>query len=84
LFDEVRVAGIYNYARSECSRSVQSPVRTEWHTFFTSLGRENSSARKRWSHRSQWGSIPKYPSQTAVKMVALAMEFRLKLCNSSP
>jgi hypothetical protein len=39
---------------------------------------------KRWVHRSQWGSIPKKPSQTAAKMAACTMELGLKLCNSTP
>jgi hypothetical protein len=43
-----------------------------------------SSAEKRWVHRSQWGPIPKKPSQTAVKMAACAMELGLKLCSSTP
>jgi hypothetical protein len=34
------------------------------------LERENTFARKRSSHTSQWGSILRYPSQTAVKMAA--------------
>jgi hypothetical protein len=42
------------------------------------------SAEKRWVHRSQWGSIPKNPSQTATKMAACAMELGLRLCSSTP
>ena len=41
-------------------------------------------ARKRWSHSSQWGAMPKYPSQTATKMAAYAVELGLKLCSSTP
>jgi hypothetical protein len=52
MFEEVRDAGMYNYARSERNWSVQQPTLTVWWTFFTSEGRENGSARKRWSHRS--------------------------------
>jgi hypothetical protein len=43
------------------------------------VGRENAFAHKRWSHKSQWGSIPRYPSQTVVKMAASMMKFGLKL-----
>jgi hypothetical protein len=32
------------------------------------------SALKRWSHRFYYGSIPRYPSQTAAKMAACEME----------
>jgi hypothetical protein len=37
----------------------------------------------RWVHRSQWGSTPRKPSQTAAKMAACAMELGLKLCSST-
>jgi hypothetical protein len=42
------------------------------------------SIEKRWVHRSQWGSIPKNPSQTTAKMAACAMELGLRLCSSTP
>ena len=41
-------------------------------------------AQKRWNHSSEWGAMPKYPLQTAIKMVAYAMELGLKLCSSTP
>jgi hypothetical protein len=34
-------------------------------------------------HRSQWGSTPRKPSQTAAKMAACAIELGLKLCSST-
>ena len=43
------------------------------------LGLVVNVARNKWSHSSQWGAIPKYPSQTATKMAAYAMELGLKL-----
>jgi hypothetical protein len=46
--------------------------------------RGKGSTEKRWVHRSQWGSIPKNPSQTAAKMAACAMELGLRLCSSTP
>jgi hypothetical protein len=46
--------------------------------------RGKNSAEKRWVHRSQWGAIPKYPSQTAAKMAACEMELGLRLCSSTP
>ena len=49
---------------------MQPPALTVWHTFFMSVGRKNGSAQKRWNHKSQWVSIPRYPSQTVAKMVA--------------
>jgi hypothetical protein len=75
---------MYNAALFEHSWSVQPPAWTAWCTILTSLGREKGSARKRWTHRSQWGSIPRNPSQTSEKMAACAMELGLKLCKSAP
>jgi hypothetical protein len=66
-------------ARLDLSWRVQPPVRTAIWTFFTSVDTAKNSTEKRWVHRSQWGSIPKNPSQTATKMVACAMELGLKL-----
>jgi hypothetical protein len=60
---------------------VQPPARTAIRTFFASIVEAKSSAEKRWVHRSQWGSIPKKPLQTAVKMAACVMELGLKLCS---
>jgi hypothetical protein len=48
------------------------------------VGEAKSSTEKRWVHKSQWGSIPKYPSHTATKMAACEMELGLRLCNSTP
>ena len=42
------------------------------------------TAQNKWSHSSQWGAIPRYPSQTAAKMAAYAMELGLKLWSSTP
>ena len=43
-----------------------------------------SPARKKWSHSSQSGAMPRYPSQMATKMAAYAMELGLKLWSSTP
>ena len=75
---------MYCDARPDLSWSVQPPAWTAWGTLLTSLGREKGSTQKRWTHRSQWGSIPRNPSQTAEKMAAYTMELGLKLCNSIP
>jgi hypothetical protein len=51
---------------------------------FSPVVEAKSSTEKRWVHRSQWGAIPKNPSQTAAKMAACAMELGLRLCSSTP
>ena len=70
---------MYCCARPDLSWMVQPPARTAMRTFFTSVDTAENSAEKRWVHRSQLGSIPQNPSQTAAKMVACAMELELKL-----
>jgi hypothetical protein len=70
---------MYCYARPDLSWRVQPLARTTIRTFFTSVDTTENSAEKRWVHRSQWGSIPQNPSQTAAKMVACTMELELKL-----
>jgi hypothetical protein len=75
---------MYCCAHPDLSWRVQQPARTAIRTFFTSVNAAKNSAEKRWVHRSQWGSIPKNPSQTATKMAACAMELGLKLCSFTP
>jgi hypothetical protein len=70
---------MYCCARPDLSWRVQPLAHTAIRTFFTSVDAAKNSAEKRWVHRSQWGSIPKNPSQTATKMAAYAMELGLKL-----
>jgi hypothetical protein len=70
---------MYCAARPDLSWRVQPPARTAIRTFFTSVDATKNSAGKRWVHRSQWGSIPRKPSQTVTKMAACAMELGLKL-----
>ena len=43
-----------------------------------------SPAQKKWSHNSQWETMPRYPSQMATKMAAYAMEMGFKLWSSTP
>jgi hypothetical protein len=57
---------------------------TTMRTLLSPVDEEKSSAEKRWVHMSQWGAIPKYPSQTAAKMAACEMELGLRLCSSTP
>ena len=75
---------MYCCTRPDLSCRVQPLARTTMRTFFASVVEAKSSVEKRWVHRSQWGSIPRKPSQTAAKMAACAMELGLKLCSSTP
>jgi hypothetical protein len=43
-----------------------------------------SSARKRWTQRSQFTGIPRNPSQTPMKVAAYEITLMEKLCNSTP
>jgi hypothetical protein len=61
---------------------MQPPTRTAMRTLLSPIVKAKGSTEKRWVHRSQWGSIPKNPSQTAAKMAACEMELGLRLCNS--
>jgi hypothetical protein len=68
-------------------KGVRRPLlsaRTAMRTLFSPVVVAKGSAEKRWVHRSQWGSIPKNPSQTAAKMAACTMELGLRLCSSTP
>jgi hypothetical protein len=63
-----------------CSHRPAPPCRPS----FSPVVKAKGFTVKRWVHRSQWGSIPKKPSQTAAKMAACAMELGLRLCSSTP
>ena len=58
---------------------VQPPALIAFRVPAMPVGLVVSPARKRWSHSSQWGAMPRYPSQMAMKMAAYAMELGLKL-----
>jgi hypothetical protein len=74
---------MYYCARACLNWRMQPPARTTMQTFFSPVVKAKGSPEKRWVHRSQWGSIPKKPSQTAAKMAACAMELGLRLCSST-
>jgi hypothetical protein len=75
---------MYCSARACLNWRMQPPARTAMRTLLSPVDEAKSSAEKRWVHRSQWGAIPKYPSQTATKMAACEMELGLRLCSSIP
>jgi hypothetical protein len=55
---------MYCSARACLNWRMQPPARTAMRTLLSPVDEAKSSAEKRWVHRSQWGAIPKYPSQT--------------------
>jgi hypothetical protein len=63
---------------------MQPSARTAMRTLLSPVVEAKSSAEKRWVQRSQWGAIPKNPSQITAKMAACAMELGLRLCSSTP
>jgi hypothetical protein len=61
---------MYCYARTCLNWRMQPPARTARQTLLSPVVEAKSSAEQRWVHRSQWGAIPKNPSQTAAKLLA--------------
>jgi hypothetical protein len=60
------------------------PVRTARRTSGSGVVSVCSSARKRWTQRSQFAGIPRNPSQTLTNVAAYEIAFGMKLCNSTP
>jgi hypothetical protein len=75
---------MYCCVRACLNWRMQPPARIAMRTLFSPVVKAKGSAEKRWVHRSQWGSIPKNPLQTAAKMAACVMELGLRLCSSTP
>jgi hypothetical protein len=75
---------MYCCVRACLNWRMQPQARTAMRTLFSPIVEAKGSAEKRWVHRSQWGTIPKNPSQTAAKMAACAIELGLRLCSSTP
>jgi hypothetical protein len=75
---------MYCGARACLNWRMQPPARIAMRTLLSPVGEAKGSTEKRWVHRSQWGAIPKYPSQTTAKMAACEMELGLRLCSSTP
>jgi hypothetical protein len=59
-------------------------ARTAQHVFGSGVVTVCSSARKRWTQRSQFTGIPRNPSQTPMNVAACEMAFYAKLCSSTP
>jgi hypothetical protein len=69
---------------SSRSEIVMPPARTTRRTRGFGVTSVCSSARKRWTQRSQFAGIPRNPSQTPTKVAAYDIVFGAKLCNSTP
>jgi hypothetical protein len=58
-------------------------ARTARQTFGDGVVSVCSSARKRWTQRSQFVGIPRNPSHTPTKVAACEIAFSAKLCSST-
>jgi hypothetical protein len=59
-------------------------MRTAQRTFGSRVVNVCSSARKRWTQRSQFVGIPRNPSHTPTNVAACEIMFGAKLCSSTP
>jgi hypothetical protein len=75
---------MYCCARACLNWRMQPPARTAMRTLLSPVVKAKGSVEKRWVHRSQWGSIPKNPSQTAAKMATCVMELGAEVVQLHP
>jgi hypothetical protein len=69
----------------ELRSAIDKPqARAAWRIFGSDVASMCSSARKRWTKRSQFTGIPRKPSQTPTNMAACEIAFGVKLCSSTP
>jgi hypothetical protein len=64
--------------------SAKPPVRAARRVLGSDVDNVCSSARKRWTQKSQFTGIPRKPSQTPTNVAACEIAFGVKLCNSTP
>jgi hypothetical protein len=81
---EVIVQGMYSSLRVLRTASAKLPARATWRVLGSDVASVCSSARKRWTQRSQFTGIPKKPSQTPTNVAACEIAFGVKLCSSTP
>jgi hypothetical protein len=65
-------------------RNRHAAARTVQRTHVLGVVSMCSSARKRWTQRSQFDGIPRSPSQTLMKAAAYEIALGAKLCSSTP
>jgi hypothetical protein len=75
---EVIVQGMYSSLRELRTTSAKPPARATWRVLSSDVGSVCSSARKRWTQRSQFTGIPRKPSQTPTNVAACEIAFGVK------
>jgi hypothetical protein len=69
---------MYSSLREVRTTSDKPPARATRRVLGSDVGSVCSSARKRWTQRSQFTGIPRKPSQTPTNVVACEIVFRVK------
>jgi hypothetical protein len=74
----VIVLGMYSSLREVRTASAKPLARAAWRVLSSDVGSVCSSARKRWTQRSQFTGIPRKPSQTPTNVAACKIAFGAK------
>jgi hypothetical protein len=75
---EVIVQGMYSSLRELRTVSAKPPARAARRVLGSDVGSVCSSARKRWTQRSQFTGIPRKPSQMPMNVAACEITFGVK------
>jgi hypothetical protein len=78
------VQGMYSSLRELRTASAKTPARAARRVLGSDICSMCSSARKRWTQRSQFTGIPRKPSQTLTNVAACEIAFGVKFCSSTP
>jgi hypothetical protein len=81
---EVIVQGMYSSPRELRNASDKPPARAARRVLGSDVASVCSSARKRWTQRSEFTGIPRKPSQTPTNVAAYEIAFGMKLCSFTP
>jgi hypothetical protein len=74
----VIVQGMYSSLRELRTESAKPPARAARRVLGSDVGSVCSSARKRWTQRSQFTGIPRKPSQKPTNVAACEIAFGVK------
>jgi hypothetical protein len=74
----VIVQGMYSSLPDVLTKSAKPPARAVRRVLSSDAGSVCSSARKRWTQRSQFTGIPRKPSQTLTDVAACEIAFGAK------
>jgi hypothetical protein len=77
------VQGMCSSPRVLRTASAKPPARAARRVLGSDVANVWSSARKRWTQRSQFTGIPRKPSQTPTSVPAYEISFGVKLCSST-